>query len=187
MGLHGIYIYIYFYIYIYIHTILDYNPLHGYGAIRVLCLRFKVWLYNSGILGIIPLVGCWILQQTPNTGCLPPMESPHKSWTTTTIRANQHRKHPWMNEIIIYLRHMLYSPTHIWTYESMLSIFCMVTLMVIWDFTGFFHRHLTLPTGFLSSFPMRPQPLFPVSLPRGLPDGALTIPRKKQLVRRAPW
>jgi hypothetical protein len=172
-----IYIYIYF---IYIHTILDYNPLHGYGAIRV-------WLYNSGILGIIPLVGCWILQQTPNTGCLPPMESPHKSWTTTTIRANQHRKHPWMNGIIIYLRHMLYSPTHIWTYESMLSIFCMVTLMVIWDFTGFFHRHLTLPTGFLSSFPMRPQPLFPASLPRGLPDGALTIPRKKQLVRRAPW
>lgn len=40
--------------------------------------------------------------------------------------------------------------------------------------------------GFLSSFPMRPQPLFPVSLPRGLPDGALTLPRKKQLVRRAP-
>ena len=26
----------------------------------------------------------------------------------------------------------------------MLSIFCMVTLVVIWDFTGFFHRHLTL-------------------------------------------
>ena len=55
-------------------------------SIRVLCLLFKVWLYNSGILGIIPLVGCWILQQTPNTGCLPPMKSPHKTWTTTTIR-----------------------------------------------------------------------------------------------------
>ncbi|CAK9083812.1 unnamed protein product [Durusdinium trenchii] len=38
--------------------------------------------------------------------------------------------------------------------------------------------------GFLSSFPMRPQPLFPVSLPRGLPDGALTLARQKQLVRR---
>ncbi|CAJ1342989.1 unnamed protein product, partial [Effrenium voratum] len=38
--------------------------------------------------------------------------------------------------------------------------------------------------GFLSSFPMRPQPLFPISLPRGLPDGALTLQRKKQLVRK---
>jgi len=38
--------------------------------------------------------------------------------------------------------------------------------------------------GFLSSFPFRPQPLFPVSLPRGLPDGVLTVARKKQLVRK---
>eukprot|EP00931_Biecheleriopsis_adriatica_P017681 TRINITY_DN1258_c0_g2_i1.p1 TRINITY_DN1258_c0_g2~~TRINITY_DN1258_c0_g2_i1.p1 ORF type:complete len:1809 (-),score=529.86 TRINITY_DN1258_c0_g2_i1:7-5433(-) len=38
--------------------------------------------------------------------------------------------------------------------------------------------------GFLSSFPMRPQPLFPVSLPRGLPDGVLTVARRKQLVRK---
>ena len=95
-GLHGIYIYIYLF-YIYIHTILDYNPLHGYGAIRVLCLRFKVWLYNSGILGIIPLVGCWILQQTPNTGCLPPMESPHNlEQLQQFARINIGNIHEWM-------------------------------------------------------------------------------------------
>merc|ERR1719253_820816 len=33
--------------------------------------------------------------------------------------------------------------------------------------------------GYLSSFPMRPQPLFPLSLPRGLPDGILTAPRRR--------
>ncbi|CAE7356075.1 NPH1 [Symbiodinium natans] len=38
--------------------------------------------------------------------------------------------------------------------------------------------------GYLSSFPMRPQPLFPVSLPRGLPDGVLTLARKRQLIRK---
>ncbi|CAE8584375.1 unnamed protein product [Polarella glacialis] len=38
--------------------------------------------------------------------------------------------------------------------------------------------------GFLSSFPMRPQPLFPVSLPRGLPDGVLTVGRRRQLIRK---
>jgi len=38
--------------------------------------------------------------------------------------------------------------------------------------------------GYLSSFPMRPQPLFPISLPRGLPDGVLTEPRRKQLIRK---
>lgn len=38
--------------------------------------------------------------------------------------------------------------------------------------------------GFLSSFPMRPQPLFPMSLPRGVPDKVLTLQRKRQLVRR---
>eukprot|EP00930_Biecheleria_cincta_P096577 TRINITY_DN88400_c0_g1_i1.p1 TRINITY_DN88400_c0_g1~~TRINITY_DN88400_c0_g1_i1.p1 ORF type:complete len:2469 (+),score=622.90 TRINITY_DN88400_c0_g1_i1:85-7491(+) len=38
--------------------------------------------------------------------------------------------------------------------------------------------------GFLSSFPMRPQPLFPMSLPRGLPDGVLTLARRKQLIRK---
>ncbi|CAE7199698.1 unnamed protein product [Symbiodinium sp. KB8] len=39
--------------------------------------------------------------------------------------------------------------------------------------------------GYLSSFPMRPQPLFPVSLPRGLPDGVLTLARRRQLIRKA--
>eukprot|EP00439_Symbiodinium_sp_Y106_P022355 s8867_g2.t1 len=38
--------------------------------------------------------------------------------------------------------------------------------------------------GYLSSFPMRPQPLFPVSLPRGLPDGVLTLARRRQLIRK---
>eukprot|EP00928_Gymnodinium_smaydae_P054177 TRINITY_DN37996_c0_g1_i1.p1 TRINITY_DN37996_c0_g1~~TRINITY_DN37996_c0_g1_i1.p1 ORF type:complete len:2222 (-),score=588.26 TRINITY_DN37996_c0_g1_i1:198-6863(-) len=38
--------------------------------------------------------------------------------------------------------------------------------------------------GYLSSFPMRPQPLFPLSLPRGIPDGVLTLQRKKQLVQK---
>ena len=81
------YIYIYL-LYIYTHYIglQSVARIWCEKSIRVLCLLFKVWLYNSGILGIIPLVGCWILQQTPNTGCLPPMKSPHKTWTTTTIR-----------------------------------------------------------------------------------------------------
>jgi len=38
--------------------------------------------------------------------------------------------------------------------------------------------------GFLSSFPFRPQPLFPVSLPRGIPDGVLTAQRKRQLLQK---
>lgn len=38
--------------------------------------------------------------------------------------------------------------------------------------------------GFLSSFPMRPQPLFPKSLPRGVPDAILTVMRKRQLVNK---
>mmetsp|Transcript_60600 Transcript_60600/g.107585 ORF Transcript_60600/g.107585 Transcript_60600/m.107585 type:complete len:1815 (-) Transcript_60600:188-5632(-) len=37
--------------------------------------------------------------------------------------------------------------------------------------------------GFLSSFPMRPQPLFPVSLPLGIPDGVLTEQLKTQLIK----
>jgi len=38
--------------------------------------------------------------------------------------------------------------------------------------------------GFLSSFPFRPQPLFPLSLPRGIPDGILTVQRKRQLIQK---
>lgn len=38
--------------------------------------------------------------------------------------------------------------------------------------------------GFLSSFPARPRPLFPESLPRGIPDGVLTTKRIRDLVRR---
>lgn len=38
--------------------------------------------------------------------------------------------------------------------------------------------------GFLSSFPMRPQPLFPLSLPRGIPDAILTVQRRRQLVKK---
>lgn len=37
--------------------------------------------------------------------------------------------------------------------------------------------------GFLSSFTARPRPLFPVSLPRGLPDGLFTPQRLQQLVK----
>merc|ERR1719469_201461 len=36
--------------------------------------------------------------------------------------------------------------------------------------------------GYLSSFPMRPQPLFPKSLPHGIPDAALTPKLRKQFV-----
>jgi hypothetical protein len=36
--------------------------------------------------------------------------------------------------------------------------------------------------GFLSSFPVRPQKLFPVSLPRGIPDAILTQQLQRQLV-----
>jgi len=38
--------------------------------------------------------------------------------------------------------------------------------------------------GFLSSFPMRPQPLFPLSLPRGIPDAILTVQRQRQLITK---
>jgi len=38
--------------------------------------------------------------------------------------------------------------------------------------------------GFLSSFPARPRPLFPESLPRGVPDGILTTQRIRELVRK---
>jgi len=38
--------------------------------------------------------------------------------------------------------------------------------------------------GFLSSFPMRPRPLFPLSLPRGVPDAVLTPQLQRQLVCR---
>jgi len=38
--------------------------------------------------------------------------------------------------------------------------------------------------GFLSSFPMRPRPLFPLSLPRGVPDALLTEQRRRNLVRK---
>jgi len=38
--------------------------------------------------------------------------------------------------------------------------------------------------GFLSSFPMRPRPLFPMTLPRGLLDRALTLKTRRQLIRK---
>eukprot|EP00442_Polarella_glacialis_P051519 CAMPEP_0115106350 /NCGR_PEP_ID=MMETSP0227-20121206/36604_1 /TAXON_ID=89957 /ORGANISM="Polarella glacialis, Strain CCMP 1383" /LENGTH=1183 /DNA_ID=CAMNT_0002503933 /DNA_START=91 /DNA_END=3640 /DNA_ORIENTATION=- len=38
--------------------------------------------------------------------------------------------------------------------------------------------------GFISSFPMRPQPLFPQSMPRGLPDAVLTAKLRGQFVRK---
>mmetsp|Transcript_110631 Transcript_110631/g.246870 ORF Transcript_110631/g.246870 Transcript_110631/m.246870 type:complete len:812 (-) Transcript_110631:72-2507(-) len=38
--------------------------------------------------------------------------------------------------------------------------------------------------GFLSSFPMRPPPLFPRSLPAGVPDGVVTAKLRRQLVRK---
>jgi len=38
--------------------------------------------------------------------------------------------------------------------------------------------------GFLSSFPARPRPIFPESLPRGIPDGMLTTQRTRELVRK---
>jgi len=38
--------------------------------------------------------------------------------------------------------------------------------------------------GFISSFPMRPPPLFPVSLPRGVPDAELTPNLRRQFVRK---
>eukprot|EP00929_Paragymnodinium_shiwhaense_P096688 TRINITY_DN5837_c1_g2_i1.p1 TRINITY_DN5837_c1_g2~~TRINITY_DN5837_c1_g2_i1.p1 ORF type:complete len:2305 (-),score=805.31 TRINITY_DN5837_c1_g2_i1:211-7125(-) len=38
--------------------------------------------------------------------------------------------------------------------------------------------------GFLSSFPFRPQPLFPMSLPRGIPDAVLTLQRRRALVQK---
>lgn len=38
--------------------------------------------------------------------------------------------------------------------------------------------------GFISSFPMRPPPLFPTSFPRGVPDAVLVPNLRRQLVRR---
>mmetsp|Transcript_20702 Transcript_20702/g.55395 ORF Transcript_20702/g.55395 Transcript_20702/m.55395 type:complete len:1436 (+) Transcript_20702:63-4370(+) len=38
--------------------------------------------------------------------------------------------------------------------------------------------------GFLSAFPVRPRQLFALALPRGLPDGALTVQRRQQLVKK---
>eukprot|EP00406_Dinophysis_acuminata_P077878 CAMPEP_0179256614 /NCGR_PEP_ID=MMETSP0797-20121207/24360_1 /TAXON_ID=47934 /ORGANISM="Dinophysis acuminata, Strain DAEP01" /LENGTH=804 /DNA_ID=CAMNT_0020964559 /DNA_START=12 /DNA_END=2422 /DNA_ORIENTATION=+ len=38
--------------------------------------------------------------------------------------------------------------------------------------------------GFLSSFPMRPQPLFPLALPLGVPDEILTANLRRKFVRR---
>lgn len=38
--------------------------------------------------------------------------------------------------------------------------------------------------GFISSFPMRPPPLFPVALPRGVPDAELTPNLRRQFVKK---
>jgi len=40
--------------------------------------------------------------------------------------------------------------------------------------------------GFISSFPIRPQPLFPQSLPAGIPDAVLSPNLRRQVVRKVP-
>jgi len=42
----------------------------------------------------------------------------------------------------------------------------------------------TTEEGFISSFPTRPRPLFPMPLPQGIPDGILTAQRQRQLVHK---